>query len=408
MIQRIKALVPQKLKDAVRLGQFLIVYYGLASPAITEETNRDQILRAILSVRKDLETHTCDVEPPSDTVPFLRRLFTIYEQHKSHQPPQPYRVGKIWDEALRKWRKNYLAALESGDAERLRDVLRCFHRNDTIAAIGIEVEILKQLFLKPFRSACFVTNLITKYQAFPQVCDPRFLPFVDEGRFGCPVGVPYDGQKLTASGFRHAYYASEFSRAIDLDSRDDLVICELGAGYANLPRILKHVHHARRFTYVIFDLSQMLPVAAYFLKANCPGARIGLWDDLYEGPLSRQRLREYDFVLLPNWDIARLQEGSVDAVINTASLAEMDGDIVENYLGQIRRVTARGGHFYTVNRHRAVHYPELGGARETGMESWNLEWPGWKKTLDRTSWGDLHWGAWEAMDYKEVVMHHAQ
>jgi putative sugar O-methyltransferase len=220
--------------------------------------------------------------------------------------------------------------------------------------------------------------------------------------------VPFDGQKLTASGFRHAYYASEFSRAIDFDHKDDLVICELGGGYANLPRILKQVHSARSFTYVILDLPQMLPVAAYFLNANCPDARIGLWDDLRDGPLSRSQLRTYDFVLLPNWDIERLPDGSVDAVINTASLAEMDRDIVENYLGQIRRITARGGHFYTVNRHHGVDYPELGGTRETGMDGWNLEWPGWRKKLDRPSWGDLHWGAWEQMDYKEVVLHRGE
>lgn len=401
----IKERIPRKLKDTVRLGQFLLVYFGSASPASTEETKRDQILAAILSVRRDLNEHTCAVEPPPDTVPFLQRLFRIYTEQKSYQPAPPYRTGAIWEEALRKWRKNYLAALESGNAERLRDVLRCFHRNDTIGAIGIEIEILRQLFLNPFRSACFVTNLITKYQAFPRVCDPRFLAFVDEGKFGCPVGVPFDGQKLTASGFRHAYYASEFSRAIDFDQKEDLVVCELGGGYANLPRILKQVHNSRSFTYVILDLPQMLPVAAYFLKANCPDSRIGLWDELRDGPLSRSELRKYDFVLLPNWDIERLPDGSVDAVINTASLAEMDRDIVENYLGQIRRITARGGHFYTVNRDRGVEYPELGGTRETGMEEWNLDWPGWRKKMDRPSWGDLHWGAWEQMGYKEVVLH---
>ena len=403
----VKTRVPTGIKTSVKVGQFLLVYFGALSRASTKDTRRDQILEAVLVVRRDLEYHTCRVEPPSDVVPFLRRLFRIYSDQKDHQPGGLYRTGKIWEAALRKWRKNYLAALESGDAERLREVLRCFHRNDTIVAIGIEIEVLRDLFSKPFRSACFVTNLITKYQAFPRVCDPRFLPFVDEGKVGCPIGVPFDGQTLTPSGFRHAYYASEFSRAIDLDARRDLVICELGGGYANLPRILKQAHPGRSFTYVILDLPQMLPVAAYFLKANCPESRLGLWDELRDVPLSRSELRKYDFVLLPNWDIARLPDAGVDAVINTASLAEMDPDIVENYLEQIRRITARGGHFYTVNRDRGVEYPALDGTRETGMDVWNMEWPGWHKKMERPSWGDLHWGAWEQMDYKEVVLQRA-
>ena len=139
----IKRWIPKAFKDAARLGQFLLVYFRCASPASTEETSSDRVLAAILSVRRDLEQHTCTVEPPPDTVPFLQRLLRIYGQQKSHQPAPPYRTGKIWEEALRKWRRNYLAALESGDAERLRDILRCFHRNDTINSIGIEVEIFK-------------------------------------------------------------------------------------------------------------------------------------------------------------------------------------------------------------------------------------------------------------------------
>lgn len=336
---------------------------------------------------------------------FVERLCAVNEAQRRYQPGPLYRVGKIWDSALRTWRKDYLAALESGDASALLNLLRCFHRNDAIMSLGIEKDILRELYWDPFRSACFVTNLISRYQAFPRVCDERFLPFIDEGEIGCPIGVPFDGLYLTAGGFRHAYYASEFSRAVGLDSREDFVSCELGAGYGNLARILKLVHGDRRFTHVILDLPQVLPTAAYFLRANFPQARLALWDELKDAPLSTTDLLKHDFVLLPNWDIERLPDCSVQAVINTASLAEMDGDLVTNYLAHIRRITASGGHFYTVNRARGIEYPDLGRARETGMDVWNLEWPGWQKTVDRPSWGDLHWGAWERMDYREVVLH---
>lgn len=400
----VKNRIPRGLKVSLRSAECLSVYFGFVSPSKTEDTKRDQILDAVLAVRRDLQGHQCRAVRIPDAEAFVKRLCRMYDEQRHHQPAPLYRVGKVWDAALRKWRRNYLAALESGDPAALLDILRCFHRNDAIAAMGIEIEILREIFSKPFRSACFVTNLITKYQAFPRVCDPRFLPFVDDGEIGCPVGVPFDGQKLSPSGFRHAYYASEFSRAVNLDQQQDFVICELGGGYGNLARILKQVHPARRVTYAIIDLPQMLPVAAYFLRANCPHARIGFWDELRDRSLSRSELAKYDFVLLPNWDIERVSDGGVDAVINTASLAEMDQPIVENYLDQIRRITARNGHFYTVNRDRGIEYPELGGARETGMNTWNLDWPEWQKRLDRPSWGDLHWGAWEQMDYREVIL----
>ena len=400
----IKSRIPRRLKVSLRSAQFLSVYFGLVSPLKTADTQRDQILDAVLEVRRDLERHECRGSRVPDAAAFVSRLCAVYDGQRRHQPAPIYRIGQIWDAALRKWRKKYLAALEAGDPAGLADILRCFHRNDAIAAMGIEIEILREIFSKPFRSACFVTNLITKYQAFPRVCDPRFLPFIDDGEVGCPVGVPFEGQRLSPSGFRHAYYASEFARAVDLDRQQDFVICELGGGYGNLARILKLVHAERRFTYVILDLPQMLPVSGYFLRANFPDARIGLWDELREADLSRETLSRYDFVLLPNWDIERLPDSGVDAVINTASLAEMDQEIVANYLHQIRRIIAGGGHFYTVNRDRGIEYAELDGARETGMNTWNLDWPGWRKTLDRPSWGDLHWGAWEQMGYREVVL----
>ena len=400
----VKNRIPRGLKVSLRSAQFLSVYFGLVSSSRTDDTKRDQVLEAVLAVRKDLEKHQCRAASVAGGEAFVGRLCRIYDEQRNHQPAALYRVGKIWDAALRKWRRNYLTALESGDPAALLDILRCFHRNDAIAAMGIEIEILREIFSKPFRSACLVTNLITKYQAFSRVCDPRFLPFVDDGEVGCPVGVPFDGQKLSPSGFRHAYYASEFSRVVNLDQQQNFVICELGGGYGNLARILKLVHPARQFTYVIVDLPQMLPVAAYFLRANFPGARMGFWDELRDTSLSRSELARYDFVLLPNWDIERVPASGVDAVINTASLAEMDREIVANYLGQIRRITASSGHFYTVNRDRGIDYPELGGAKETGMNTWNLDWPGWQEKLRRSSWGDLHWGAWEHMDYTEVVL----
>lgn len=403
--QAVKRCIPRRVKVSVRSAQFLSVYFGFLPPSTTSDTARDRVLDAVLAVRRDLKRHHCQAIPMPDADAFVGRLCRIYDEQRRHTPAPVYRIGKIWDAALRKWRRNYLTTLEAGNAAALAGILRCFHRNDAIAAMGIEVEVLREIFSKPFRSACLVTNLITKYQAFPRVCDPRFLRFIDEGEVGCPVGVPFDGQKLSPSGFRHAYYASEFSRATSLDQRDEFVVCELGGGYGNLARILKQVSGDRHLTYVIVDLPQMLPVSSFFLRSNFPHARLGLWDELRGSDLSRQELAKYDFVVLPNWDIERLPVEGVDAVINTASLAEMDAEIVANYLDQIRRITARSGYFYTVNRDRGIEYPDLDGARETGMNTWNLDWPGWRKIVDRPSWGDLHWGAWEQMDYKEVVLH---
>lgn len=404
MRNALRRVLPRRIKAYVKAVELLLVYFGFISPTKRGETKGDEILTAVLAVQQDLATHKCPAAPFPEDLAFVQRLCDIYQRQKVYQPPEPYRLGKIWDAVLLKWRTKYLSTLEAGSANELLRVLQCFHRNDALTSVGVDIDALFEIFSRPFRSACFVTNLITRYQAFSRVADDRFLRYLDESDVGCPVTVPFEGRRLSVNSIRHAYYASELSRAASLDRKQGFILVEIGAGYGNLARILKSVYGAKTFTYVILDLPKMLPLVSYFLRANFPQHRFGLWDELMNAPLSRSDLLGYDFVLLPNWDIKRLSDLGIDAVINTASLAEMDPDIVQNYLQQVQRIVCPGGHFYTVNRNRGVSYELLGGEIETGMNLWNLGWPGWSRIVDRPSWGDLHWGAWERVDYREVVM----
>ncbi len=169
----LRRILPRRIKGYVKAVELLLVYFGFISPTKRDETKRDEILTAVLAVQQDLATHKCPEAPFPEDLAFVQRLCDIYQRQTVYQPPEPYRLGKIWDAVLLKWRKKYLSTLEASSAKELLRVLQCFHRNDALTGVGIDIDALSEIFSRPFRSACFVTNLITKYQAFSRVADDR-------------------------------------------------------------------------------------------------------------------------------------------------------------------------------------------------------------------------------------------
>ena len=61
-------------------------------------------------------------------------------------------------------------------------------------------------------------------------------------------------------------------------------------------------------------------------------------------------INKYDFVILEQNDLKKLDNKIVDCVINTVSLGEMSKISQDYYISQIERITKK--YFYSVNRHR--------------------------------------------------------
>ena len=62
-------------------------------------------------------------------------------------------------------------------------------------------------------------------------------------------------------------------------------------------------------------------------------------------------INEYDFIILEQDDLKKLDNKMVDCVINTASLGEMSQFDQDYYISQIERITKK--YFYSVNRHKS-------------------------------------------------------
>jgi putative sugar O-methyltransferase len=110
------------------------------------------------------------------------------------------------------------------------------------------------------------------------------------------------------------------------------IIAELGGGYGKLFYFLRR--KISNFCYLDFDLPESLACASYYLLKSFPDKKFLLYG---EGPLSKDSLQEYDFILPPYFELPKLPKDSVDIFVNTTSLGEMEPDSAKYFLGEISR-----------------------------------------------------------------------
>ena len=61
---------------------------------------------------------------------------------------------------------------------------------------------------------------------------------------------------------------------------------------------------------------------------------------------SKDLISNYDLIFLPNWEIEKIQDNSIDMFINKNSLGEIDPDSAKNYISNIHRTSK---YFFSMN-----------------------------------------------------------
>lgn len=134
-----------------------------------------------------------------------------------------------------------------------------------------------------------------------------------------------------------------------LELRPDLmsepvIVAEIGAGWGRLGYVLKRVNP--RLTYIIFDLPEALLISSTYLPRLLTGEEYRTYRQAREIPsLSRQAFFRSGVWFLGSHDLSRVQEGSLDVVVNIGSFQEMTETQVGQYF-QIISEKGRGGHLY--------------------------------------------------------------
>jgi len=288
-----------------------------------------------------------------------QRAVDNYKLAKDEKIPEIYQPGQMWKNILENVLTYRTWKLQQDDRV-LYDALYQFYRSDLVQSHSGDIyiweiennhiDLKKQVFM-----------IIRRYRAFIS----RRLSFdyhaVTTTDVGQNIYVDYEGKKITFKVIRFAHYLDRIIK--NLHTGPDSIIGELGVGAGELSILTKKVLPGCR--YICFDLPETLMVASYNIMMTSPDKKIGLYQDFAgKGKITREVIRNYDCILLPNWCIDRVEDDALDLFINIASLSEMDRPIIKNYIENIERVC--NGHMYTVNRN-------VKGVAQFGAEDIALE-----------------------------------
>lgn len=195
-----------------------------------------------------------------------------------------------------------------------------------------------------------ITNMINTtlfaclYHKYSEVMDINILKLISDSEAGQNKCIIYRGQRLNHRILRYAYYVSQLKKNLNFKSKEKIKICDIGGGYGGLLRLLKHIY--LNSCCILVELPETCLLASYFLKKNFPDKKILLYSQIKDEGIN---FYDYDFVILPQTAIGKITNESMDLVINTSSLSEMENETQNFYINEIERIAK--SYFYSVNRH---------------------------------------------------------
>jgi len=156
--------------------------------------------------------------------------------------------------------------------------------------------------------------------------EKNFKANISFPNIGSPYGIKIENKLLTFENLEHIYAAEKISKYIDLfsEKNENLNILEIGSGYGGLARNIFLKMPNKINSYTLVDLPLMLAYQKYFLKKSFHNSEL---------------LKKFKF---KNPKKFIYDKNQYDVLINQNSFAEMNKEIVSNYLENFNEKTKNG------------------------------------------------------------------
>jgi putative sugar O-methyltransferase len=277
--------------------------------------------------------------PDREEFPLVERVFAAFRRAKDAQ--REWRAELLpasgWQNVMNDAYAPLGSALETGDLDSFHFFLANFlswKRRTGIENSRLVYECsLDERRKRHFERQIMRSLLIWWARVESQGRDFSALALPDVSN---PCGVVVDGHLVS----RGSIFSEVYGRMLaDLVPGEHPVVAELGGGFGRLLYFMSG--NLRRFTYVGFDIPEVLCCASYFLMRTFPEKKFLLHG---EADIDSQSFTDYDIVLLPAVEIAKLHNGGVDLFINENSLGAMRAAACRHYVEEICRVAKQFWH----------------------------------------------------------------
>lgn len=178
----------------------------------------------------------------------------------------------------------------------------------------------------------------------PECGDPAIVSLEIENPDKTKLLLPVNSHDVV-----EIYYFYKFQRVLnELKKEKNPVIAEIGAGYGGMAtKIKKNLNQAK---YIIFDLPEVNAVQTYYLKNVFSDKKVlGYEEFLQSNDIMSE---DFDFLILPGWEITNFKKDCVNTFINMRSMMEMNFDIIEFYMKSIHTMSKVNSFFFNVNRYK--------------------------------------------------------
>ena len=272
------------------------------------------------------------VKTDSNELEIVNRIFTAYKKAKEDQKHKNpiFAPSSLWSDQLDNAYSPLLQGFEKNNVEPFHFFLANFGSWKT--STGIESSGIVQAHAVNKQTAHYFENKMIAPVIqwwLNSESHGRGLKSLSHPMFGNQSGAFVNGHFITLG----SVFSDMYSRLISgfIKSKRP-IIAEIGGGYGKLFYFLSR--ELSSFCYLDFDLPEGLSCASYYLLKTYPDKKFLLYG---EGNFSAESLREYDFILLPSFELPQLPSNSTDMFVNTTSLGEMAPATAEYFLTEICR-----------------------------------------------------------------------
>lgn len=319
---------------------------------------------------------------PGDDTALLKRISSAYKKasHDLLACSEIFRPSNEWLPIYQQNLKEVMQALEECNTNELDKIYRNFWREPcSTGLIGLPVDMKKSFFgnnkkISYVNKTLFLNDSIHRFNLWKKFLGQRYsVDSLISPLIGNPYGYFIENMFIKAGADYQHYYATRINDLLN-DKQGRKVVAEIGGGFGGMAYYL--IRDAKNTTYIDFDLPENLALTSYYLLKSFPEKKVLLYSEAaFEGV----NLADYDIVLMPNFLLDNLPDGTCDLVFNSYSLAEMSQQTISHYVLQSAKLIKNGGWFFHVNhtRHSLVSardfpIPENFVLLSEEFAAWNL------------------------------------
>lgn len=282
----------------------------------------------------------------------LERISSAYKRasHDLLSYSEIFRPSNEWLPIYQQNLKEVMQALEECNTSELDKIYRNFWREPcSTGLIGLPVDMKRSFFGKNkkisyINKTLYLNDSIHRFNLWKKFLGQRYsVDSLISPLIGNPYGYFIENKFIKAGADYQHYYATRINDLLN-EKQGRKVVAEIGGGFGGMAYYF--IRDTKNTTYIDFDLPENLALTSYYLLKAFPEKKVLLYGEAaFDGAI----LADYDIVLMPNFLLDKLPDGTCDLVFNSYSLAEMSPQTISHYVLQSANLINKGGWFFHVN-----------------------------------------------------------